>query len=260
MRIGCYLLAVVLLGAAAMQACFAGEAAGNGEGSNLSAKPDGSRPPSGEDAARGRAKLDNQPAPEVKGDDSKTATGEGALNGNAVAKDLNASGAGGYDPDGIDTHMTVQPRRLGGKRDEVGDAKIKFTLLAPGSLRPRRLSKLGTPDRMMRNAIGVPLARHGGLERRDGEHHDFPTVVRVPAAGATGVAGSGTASPATAEGRVDRPTILRANASPILSPVAPNRGTINGTSLNRPGFSPSGVGGPAKQVAGISGTAIRPKH
>lgn len=188
---------------------------------------------------------------------------EEALSGNASNLSAEPSGSrpsSGEKADGIDTLITEQSRRLGGRRDNVGGVKTKVKSLAPGNLRLRRLSAGGASNRVVRNAIGVPVARHEGLEQRNGQRHDLPTVVRVPAAGATGVAGSGTASPAMADGRVDRPTILRANASPIVGPVAPKRGTINGTSLNRPGFSPSGVGGPAKVVTGISGTAIRPKH
>ncbi|MGO9702734.1 MAG: hypothetical protein ACLPX7_26140 [Xanthobacteraceae bacterium] len=39
-----------------------------------------------------------------------------------------------------------------------------------------------------------------------------------------------------------------------------NRSAINGTNLIRAGSAPSGIGGPAKTVAGINGTTIRPPH
>jgi hypothetical protein len=46
----------------------------------------------------------------------------------------------------------------------------------------------------------------------------------------------------------------------IRSPSIQSRGKIDGSSLIRASVAPSGLGGPAKTVAGINGTTLRPKH
>jgi hypothetical protein len=74
---------------------------------------------------------------------------------------------------------------------------------------------------------------------------------------------SGTSSPAGSTiGRITKPpgSFERPTASVIVGPVVVNRSAINGTELIRPGSAPSGIGGPAKTVASINGTTIRPPH
>jgi hypothetical protein len=39
-----------------------------------------------------------------------------------------------------------------------------------------------------------------------------------------------------------------------------NRGTISGTAMTKPGTSISGIGGPAKSVAGINGSTIKRRY
>lgn len=258
LRIGSCLLAIVLLGASAMQTSFAEEARSGAHDSNGSyLSTEGSRPPSGEDVDRSATKFENHAAPE-SGDASKS-------DGNAAAKQQSSTiPQGGLNPvgkefEGIDTRITMQSRRPGGRQDKVRDVKPQVRLLASSKLHQRKLAFPRTSDRALRNAIGLPVAGHGSVQLHDGEHHDFPALVQRPAAGAVGIAGSATGGLAKAEGGLDRPTILHPGASLIVGPAL-NRGTINGTSLVRPGVGLPGVGGPAKVVAGISGTTIRPKH
>ncbi len=247
MRIVFRLLVITLVGTWTAQACLAEEAARDGGGPALSAKPDGSHTPAGEDAAAVAAKPDNQLVPGTKGD-SKNAAGEGAEKGNAVGRDVKSSASGGKDSDAIDTRIAVQPRRLG-RRDEMREGNTKLRPLAPRIVPPRRLSAYRASDRVTRDAIGLPVAGHDGVEQTSTQRHDPPVLVHNPAAATTGF-GAGASS---GLGRTP------SNANPIVRPV-PNRGGINGTNLARPGYGPSSVGGPAKPVAGISGTTVRPKH
>jgi len=60
-------------------------------------------------------------------------------------------------------------------------------------------------------------------------------------------------------GHIDSPTRPQLHTTPVVNPAALNRSAINGTTLIRPGFRPSGIGGPAKAGA-INGTAIRLKR
>ncbi len=193
MRIGSYLLAIVLLGASAMQASFAEEA---------------------------------------------------------------RSGARGRDGSALPVEPAAQSRHLGGRRNDVGQVETKFRSRPSGAHHPRPLSATGASDRVVRNAIGMPVAQ--GAERRESEHHDFPSVVPSPVAGAVSTPGNGVGNLAKAEGGPGG--IVRPAPIPAVTAIALNRGTINGTSLVRRGFGPSGVGGPARAVAGISGTTIRPKR
>jgi len=255
LRIVFHLLAIALIGAWMTPACLAEEAARDGGSSTLSVNPDGARPPAGEDAAAGGAKLDNQLAPDAPGD-SKNTAGEGARKGNAVAKDINASGPGGTDLDGIDTRISVQPRRLG-RRDEVRQGNTKLTPPASRILHPRRLSAHDASSRVTRDAIGVPVVRHDGTEQGDGQRHDLPALVHNPAAATTGFSAGASGGLARTGRAFGRPT---SNINSVVRPAVLNRGAINGTTLTRPGIGPSGVGGPAKSVAGISGTTVRPKH
>lgn len=260
LRIGSYLLAIALFGALTMQAGFAEEpgsgARDDSKASHLSAEPSGSQAPAGEDAAGRGRKLDDQLSPQAQGDESKS--GEGARTAtHTVATDPYASAAGDKSFDDIDTQNSVQPRRLSGRRDKVGEGKTKPRSLARSALYSRKPSAPEASDRLVRNAIGVPVARHEGSEQRNGAHRDFSTVVHSPAAGAVGFVTSATGRLAKAEGHFDRPA---ANANPIVRPAAANRGAINGTGLIRSGFALSGVGGPAAPLAGINGTTIRSKH
>jgi hypothetical protein len=251
LKIAVHLLAIALIGIWTMQAGLAEEAAHDGGGSALPTSPDGSRPPAPEDAAGG-AKLDHQRAPGDK-DDSKTVTGEGGQRGNAAGRDVKPAPSIGKDSDAIDTRITVQPRRLG-KRDELREGDTKPRPFARHIFRPRRSESSG---HVTHDAIGVPVAHPGGIEQGRAERHDMPALVNNPGAVPTGFganASSDFARPGGAFGHTP------ANANRIVRPVVPNLGTVNGTNFVRPGVGSSSIGGPAKPVAGISGTTIRPKH
>jgi hypothetical protein len=160
---------------------------------------------------------------------------------------------GGKDADAIDTRIAVQPRWLR-KRDELREGDTKPRPFARHIFRPRRSESSG---HVTRDAIGVPVAHPGGIEQGRAERHDMPALVNNPGAVPTGFganASSDFARPGGAFGHTP------ANANRIVRPVVPNLGTVNGTNFVRPGVGSSSIGGPAKPVAGISGTTIRPKH
>ena len=224
LKIGSCLLAIALVAASTMRASFA-EEPGSGarddrKASSPSAAPNGSQPPSSEDAA---------------------------------------SGSGGKNSDPIDTSMSVPPRRLGAKPGKVGEAKAKVESPAVRNLHRRTFSVSRASNQTLRNAIGAPVTQHESVERLGSEHVSSPIPPHVPA-GTIGTVGNATGDLARREGNLERPNSLRPNASPIARPTVLSRGAINGADLNRRGVGASSVGGPAKTVAGINGTTVRPTH
>jgi hypothetical protein len=252
-KIGFCLLAIALFAASMIELCVAEEVR-SGVSEGLAER---STSPAlfGEDAAGSASKSESQSPLQANGDNARTPTGEGISEGtHAVTKNVNPPVANGGDADGIDTRITVLPRRLGSGRDKVGSATVVKSI-APRNLLARPMAAPGASEPAVRNAIGVSVVRREGLEQHIGEH--VSSIAHGAASGAMGVAGTATSRFAKAEGPIERPT---PNANLFVKPAALNRGAINGTSLIRPGSAPSGIGGPAKAIAGINGTAIRPKH
>ncbi|HML08764.1 MAG TPA: hypothetical protein VK430_11645 [Xanthobacteraceae bacterium] len=260
-RIGSRLFAIALFAALAIEAGIAQEADSGARdaGGLIRSGQDGLRPFSGADDAGDAAKFEKKDPLEGKSDAGQALVGEGNRNGTqAPLKNANPINAGG-EPEGIDTRMMVHAHRLGGRREKIAEVKAKIGLISHSRPAPRRWSRPTTlSDRIVRNSVGLPLARRESLERRDGGHRDVPTTVPAPVIGAVGI--SGNAGIAKRESGLDRSPILRTGAGPIVSPTAANRGTINATGLAHRFSAPSGIGGPARIAAGINGTTIRPKH
>jgi len=162
---------------------------------------------------------------------------------------------GGKDSDAIDARITVQPRRLG-ERDELREGDTKPRPFARHVFRPRR-SAHESPGGVARDAIGLPVARHDGMEQGSGQRRDLPVLGHDPAAAPTGIGTNASSDFARPRGTFGRaPT----NANQIAKPAVVNRGTISGINFARSGVGSSSIGGPAKPNTGISGTTIRPKH
>jgi hypothetical protein len=159
---------------------------------------------------------------------------------------------------GSSTHLVVQSHHFGGTRGRMRDAKTTSKFGLPGRLQARRLPAPGASGLIARNAIGLPVTRHEGIQERSGEPHVVPA--QIPARDPPGIAESGIGNLAKTNGGIERPTIARPSASPIVSVPVVQRGAISGVSLIRPSSAPSGLGGKARVVAGINGTNIRPKH
>ena len=257
--VGIGVLAAVLFGAVMMAPCVAEEAHSGASGAP--AERTGAPPVSGKDAARSATKLERGSGPPSNGVAGKASIGEPAAAKALRPVDRGASSPAPHpgesiDLRGIDTRITVVPRRLGGERDKAGN--IKPIKIVPASLPAR--PKPPPAGFSRRNAIGVSVARPGSVERRIDEHPNLLTGMRGPSLGAKAVspAASGPlAKGVRIEAGIQRPA---ANANSIFKSALSNRGAISGTTLRRPGSGASEIGGPAKTVAGINGTAIRPRY
>jgi hypothetical protein len=149
----------------------------------------------------------------------------------------------------------------GGKRAPLGQVKTKFGSPSAGMPQPQRPSTAQTTGRVVRNAIGLPVGHAEGLVRGDGVRHEAPALAQGRAAGTLGIAAGGSGSLAKLQGSLGGMRIVYPSPSPTAAKMMPNPANIGGNIVVRRGAGASGVvGGPAKTVAGINGTAIRPKH
>ncbi len=199
---------------------------------------------------------------------SNSGTRDSAIHGGSKGSDSSVGPSGsqprgsgdavsGVSPnaDDIDTRITVQPhRRPGAKVDTVGQAKGKFTVPTVKNPHRRVFSASGASNRTVRNTVSVPISPQELLERRAGEH-PLSASVPHPPAGAIGMVGHTALGTAKSETGFGRQITVPRTASPIIV----NRG-ISGTSAGHRGVSSAVIGGPAKTVAGINGTVIRPTH
>lgn len=229
-------LAVALFGALPNTASVA-EGAGGGDAAVERNTASGS-----ESAVRNTQNPGTQSAPAAGGEAAKSSTGEGA------PRETSAGG----NAEGIDTRITVPPRRSGGGRDKIAGPKA-VKLVPPRNLLARRAAVPSGAEPVVRNAVGAVVLRHAGFEQHNGERS--LTVVPSSISGTSNPAASAIGRPVKSLGPSERPT-----TSLIVRPVVVNRSAINGTNLIRAGSAPSGIGGPAKTVAGINGTTIRPPH
>ena len=133
---------------------------------------------------------------------------------------------------------------------KVGKANAPRNLLGRGTLSP------GASERVGPNAIGVSTSHHEGVPGRDSGPHGIGSAVQFPVPADAGRSATGIEK---GIGHVGSPTQPQLHTTPMVNPAALNRSAINGTTLIRPGFHPSGIGGPAKAGA-INGTAIHLKR
>ena len=129
--------------------------------------------------------------------------------------------------------------------------------IAPRNLLGRRTFSPSASERAGPNAIGVLVRHHEGVPGPDSGPRGVGSSLQVPAAAGGGQSAAGLAK---SGGTLANPRYPGVHPTPTVNPVSPNRPVINGTSLVRHGSTPPGIGGPAKTIAGISGTAIRHKH
>jgi hypothetical protein len=126
--------------------------------------------------------------------------------------------------------------------------------IAPRNLLGRRTLSRGASERVAPNAIGVLVPQPGGVRQLSTGPSGVGPAGQPAADGGRGAIGLGNAGRTTNLQRLQLPSI------PTAKPTVTNRPGINGTTLNRLGSGPSGIGGPAKAVAGVSGTTVRPRH
>jgi hypothetical protein len=154
-------------------------------------------------------------------------------------------------PDDIDTRISVQPHPNDG-RDKGGNGKLVKSVAPRNLLAPRNLAR-GASAPAMRNSIGAAAIGREGAERYASPR--ISNSVHSTASGIMSVVGNPTGHLANSVPAVGRPA---PNPNAIIRP-GPLNAKIDGTGIFRPGSGPSGIGGPAKSLAGINGTAIRPR-
>lgn len=143
----------------------------------------------------------------------------------------------------IDTRITVQPRPVLKLPPRPSVATIppnSRTLFHQSS--PREIAS------PVRNATGILVST--------------PHAAKTPIVGPSPTAAYGSAIGSVPHAvAIAVPSTARQGAASIvhLSPVS-NSSVITGTGVTRPGAGAGVIGGPAKNVAGINGTAFRPKR
>ena len=292
MRIGPFIVAVVLIGASPIPASFAEDAvptAGHPASSNPSTEPSGSPPPAGDAGGlvlkpANHAPAENAAAPksdgnagpqEVRGasdkqnlkaseDDGPKGRGVNAPAGegpHSVAKGVNSTdtrgGNTGGNTDAIDTRITAPSHRARNASGKAHDAKSNFKIVAPGNNHTR--PSPGSLKPVQRNAIGQSVAGHDGVRGRINDSHVSSAHAPSPTVAGTSAAG-GVSGPTDVKTGLERPAIARPSPSPIVSAPVVQRGTITGTGLVHRNSAASGIGGPAKVSGGINGTGTRPIH
>jgi hypothetical protein len=160
----------------------------------------------------------------------------------SIAKDANPSAS--QAKDASDAAVGAEPSPAGVTADKAGRATINAKSAAPASYQVRRLAVPGPSDTVPRNSIGVAVAPQKSATADRGEN--LKAAAPAPVAAARGFA--------------DHFGDHDAMSLPVATASIPNRGKIDGTDLIRPSVAPSGLGGPAKALAGINGTTLRPKH
>jgi hypothetical protein len=140
----------------------------------------------------------------------------------------------------IDTRITVQPRTT--KKSPLGSAKSAIAPLARPMSPPRQTiaPETGSPSR---NAIGIPLDQHANTP------------------GGSAALPHGSTARSTSPTSPKSGSAIHASTNPALAGTRLQNGAaVTGTGVSRPGSGPGTLGGPAKNVAIISGTNIRPKR
>lgn len=137
------------------------------------------------------------------------------------------------------------------RRDNGRDAKPGVKITKPGNFQAHRMGVPGPSNPITRNAIGQPVTTTP--HAIDGTKHFGPKL--QPTDAVSGVSRIGVAGKSLGE-----PNVGSQNAGSFASVRIPSRSKIDGAGLIRPASALSAVGGPAKPMAGINGTTLRPKH
>jgi len=142
------------------------------------------------------------------------------------------------------------------KSERTKSAGIKS--VAPGNS-PRHRAPGGPALKpASRNAIGIRADRPAPVPADAGEHVRVvpPSLPLAGPAAATSLA-----KPAGGPARaIGGPIGGLQNVRPTANAGIAGRGRIDGVHLIRPALAPAPLGGPARAVVGINGTALRPKH
>jgi hypothetical protein len=149
-----------------------------------------------------------------------------------------------------DIDMPISVRRGGESgRNVVAPAQNTLRIVPPAHP-PARAALIGS-NVVHRNAIGLQATRREAIQVHNANVQSFAHPPLPAAASASGIAAFATRG-------LGGPRTMALSSSPTLTTLS--RGAIGGSVLTRRGAPLSGLGGPARTLAGISGSAIRPKR
>ena len=191
-------------------------------------------------AEEAQAKSDHQAAPEGKGEAAK---------GDHGSKGDHGKGEGPTGRDGNSPHPKA------GESDRV-DTHIDAHTETDGSARPHPAPAAPISGAVARNAIGVALPPREAVTHSNGPAAAPPPLVTQAPPASLAVAPIATPKAV----RVGTNRMTRASATPSITVPTARGSAISGTGLAHHGTGPSQIGGPAKSVAVINGTAIKAKR
>jgi hypothetical protein len=212
-------------------------------GTKIRAMPDNAG--MNERAGKKTGKMESGGGPkngEVRVPSSNETSGKTPNSVETRARDVNA----------IDTRIFAPSRGQKGRADNIHEPKMPIKTLTTRSVPTRRKTVPGAVHGVARNAVGIPNTQSVAAKPYVGKSA-LPDVAATPV-------GTDRSAPVPPDGIARHPNVAQPNPVSASTPAASNRGMINGTGLVRIGSGPAVVGGPAKVVAGLNGTTIRPKR
>jgi hypothetical protein len=220
-------------------------------------------------AEEAHAKSEHQAAPEGKGEAAKQDhggkgdhdKGDHGKGEGAAARDPNTPQPKASESDRTDahtdTHMDTDAQRPPRRDDDRGQ-RVKPKSFPDGAARlhhPPAAAPISAP--VARNAIGVIIPPREALPHFDA-HAGVPAHLPAQAPAASLAVAPVAAAKAPLGPGTNR--MPHAIAAPSIAVPTARGSAISGTGLPHHGTGPSQIGGPAKSVAVISGTAIKAKR
>jgi hypothetical protein len=207
------------------------------------------------------AKSDHQAAPEGKGEAAKEdhgsksdhGKGEGSTGRDANSPQPKAGESDRFDTH-IDTHTDSDAPRLPLRRDDDRGQRAKPKSFPDSNARLHLPPAAPVSGSVVRNSIGVALPPREAVT-----HPNNPAAAPPPPVMRTPPAALAVAPLATAVGVVTN-RMTHTIATPSITVPTARGSAISGTGLAHHGTGPSQIGGPAKSVAVINGTAIKAKR
>jgi hypothetical protein len=214
-------------------------------------------------AEEAHAKSDHQAVTEGKGEAAKEDHGSKSDHGKgegSTPRDGNALQPKAGESDRVDTHIDAHTDsdapRLPLRRDDDRGQRAKPKSFPDSNARLHHPPAAPVPGPVVRNSIGVALPPHEAVTHPNGPAAaPPPPVVRTPPAALTVAP---LATPKAVGVGTNRMT--HASATPSITVPTARGSAISGTGLAHHGTGPSQIGGPAKSVAVINGTAIKAKR
>ena len=213
-------------------------------------------------AEEAQAKSDHQAAPEGKGEAAKGDHGSKGDHGKGegpTGRDANSPQPKAGESDRVDTHIDAHidsdTRRLPLRRDDDRGQRAKTKSFPDSNARLHHPPAAPVSGPVVRNSIGVALPAREAVAHPNGPAAaQPPPVTQAPPAS---LAVAPIATPKAVGVGTNR---THASATPSITVPIAHGSAISGTGLAHHGTGPSQIGGPAKSVAVINGTAIKPRR